>query len=78
MIRYLEGKDVLPKVPGNKPFYHFETRDELLYLRREEFSKIRFNLVVPKELIAIACSISHDDSRLGEHKSVAKARQYFY
>ena len=78
IIRYLEGKGVPPKVPGNKPFYHFEIRDELLYLGREEFNNIRFNLVVPKELIAIACSISHDDSHLGEHKSVAKARQYFY
>ena len=28
--------------------------------------------------MAIACSISHDDSHLGEYKSVAKARQYFY
>ena len=68
IIRYLEGKGVPPKVPRNKPFNHFEIRDELLYLRREEFNKIRFNLVVPKELIAIACSISHDDSHLGSIK----------
>ena len=49
-----------------------------MYLRREEFNRVRFCLVVPKSLIALACSIAHDDSHLGEHKSVAKAKQYFY
>lgn len=58
--------------------YHFELRDEILYLRREEFGKIRSCLVVPKSLVPIACAIAHNDSHLGERKTIAKARQYFY
>ena len=78
VIAFLEGDDVPRKVPGNRPLHHFELEDGLLYLRREEFDRLRFCLVVPKSLVAIACSIAHDDSHLGERKSVTKARQYFY
>lgn len=35
-------------------------------------------LVVPKSLVAIACSIVHNDSHLGKRKTLAKAKQYFY
>ena len=78
LIDFLEGKDMPQKVPGNRPFYHFELRDDLLYLRREELNRVRYCLVIPKKLIHIACSVAHDDSHLGERKSVSKARQQFY
>ena len=78
IIEFLEGKDLPRKIPGGVPFYLFEIKDGLLYLRREDFGKVRLCLVVPKSLIAIACSIIHNDSHLGERKTVAKAKQYFY
>ena len=53
-------------------------RDDILYLRREELSRITFCLVIPDTLRAVACSIAHNETHLGEHKSVKRAQQYFY
>lgn len=78
LIQFLEGESLPGRTPGNKLFYHFELREGILYLRKEEFGKVRPCLVIPKQLIAIACAISHNSSHLGERKTINKARQYFY
>ena len=78
LIQFLEGGELMKKIPGNRPFYQFELQDEVLYVKREEFDKVRSCLVIPKALIPIACAISHNESHLGERKSVAKAKQTFY
>lgn len=78
LIEFLWGGNIPQRIPRNRPFYHFEIKDQILYLKREEVGKIRSCLVVPKVLIPVAYSIAHNDSHLGEHKAVAKAKQYFY
>ena len=78
LIQFLEGEDMPKKVPGNKPFHNFELINQVLYLKREEFGKFKSCLVVPKTLTSIACAIAHNESHLGEKKSIAKAKHFFY
>lgn len=78
VLEYFDGKDVPSKIPGNRSLSAFEMVDDILYMRREEFSRITLCLVVPESLRAVACHIAHEDTHMGEHKTVRRARQYFY
>ena len=78
LIDYCTGGKLPTKVPGNRTLESFEMRNGLLYLRREEFKRTTLCLVIPESLRAVACSIAHNESHLGQHKSVRKAQQYFY
>ena len=78
VIDYCEGGQLPSKLPGNRTLSCFEMRDDILYLRREEFRRITFCLVIPETLRAIACSIIHNETHLGQHKSVKRAQQMFF
>ena len=78
VIEYCEGGQIPKKTPGNRSLSGFELREGILYLRREEFKRLTFCLVIPDSLKAVACNIAHNDSHLGQHKSVRRAQQYFY
>ena len=78
VLDYCDGGKIPKKLPGNRTLSCFEVRDGVLYLRREEFRRITFCLVVPESLRSVACSIVHNETHLGQHKSVRRAQQYFY
>ena len=77
-IDFCEGGKIPNKLPGNRTLSCFEMRDGILYLRREEFRRVTFCLVIPETLRAVACNIVHNETHLGQHKSVRRAQQYFY
>ena len=78
IINYIEGGSVPKRVPGNRTLDCFELREGILYLKREEFKRLTYCLVIPDSLRAVACNIAHNDTHLGQHKSVRRAQQYFY
>ena len=78
VIGFCEGGKLPTKVPGNRTLSCFEMRDDILYLRREEFRRITFCLVIPETLRAVACSVVHNETHLGQHKSIRRAQQYFF
>ena len=78
VIKYCEGGALPKRTPGNRTLSCFELIDGILYMRREEFRRIVFCLVIPESLKAVACHISHDHTHLGQHKSVRQSQLYFY
>ena len=78
IIDFCEGGKIPNKTPGNRTLDCFEVRDGILYLRREEFKRLTYCLVIPDSLKAVACSVVHNETHLGQHKTVRKAQQYFY
>ena len=78
VIKYCEGGSIPNRTPGNRTLSCFELIDGLLYVRREEFKRLTYCLVIPRSLKAVACSIAHDHTHLGQHKSVKRSQQYFY
>ena len=78
VIDFCEGGRIPNRLPGNRTLNCFEMRDGLLYLRREEFRRFTLCLVIPESLRSVACSIIHNETHLGQHKSVRRAQQYFY
>ena len=78
VIEFCEGGKVPKKTPGNRTLESFELREGILYLRREEFRRLTLCLVIPDSLKAVACNIAHNTTHFGQHKSVRRARQYFY
>ena len=77
-IEFLEGGQLPKRTPGNKPIQNFELDEGILYVRREELKRSRLVLVVPRSLISVACAVAHNEAHLGEKKTQAKARGYFY
>ena len=78
VIKYCEGGGIPRRTPGNRALSCFELIDDILYVRREEFKRVLYCLVIPKSLRGVACHIAHNATHLGQHKSVRRAQQYFY
>ena len=78
VIQYFQEGPLPRKLPGNRPITSFELIDEILYVKKGDFDRPIYCIVIPATLRASACEMAHKEGHLGERKSVSRAQRLFY